>query len=279
MTLFIPLGYAGAVPPEHTSRLCSRCRVGLSQAERGKRWLAMIQILKAADRKRHHLGGVHVCTTLVPSRDGESLSSVLAGITDALLLPGESFEQPTPPPAAHTVLTFVLEGTAEHSAPLRAPSRLPAGSSQIEPLAAEGSGPAGGDRWFNPSPDEVSHLLRFWITRCGSAKEAKRRGNPSLAVQDQSDCTPRLLACPKGSPEHLRGPQGMALWHATMHHGQRWRRALGAGHHAWVNVTSGAVWCCGKLLAAGDTALAHDEPCLRLQARRPAQLFVLEFDV
>ncbi|WP_425509993.1 hypothetical protein [Verrucomicrobium spinosum] len=65
--------------------------------------------------------------------------------------------------------------------------------------------------------------------------------------------------------------------HATLHHGQRWRRSHGAGHHAWIKLTSGDVWCCGKLLAAGDAALAHDEPCLRLQAKRPAQVFVLDF--
>lgn len=238
----------------------------------------MIQILKAADRKHHHLGGAHICTTLVPSQDAAFPSPVLAGITDALLLPGESFDQPTPPSAAHTVLTFVLEGVAERSPPLPlAPSRLSAGSSQIEPLTNTGSDAPGADRWHNPSLDEASHLLRFWFSRCGSARQTKTRANTSSPVHDAS--TPRLLACPNGSPDHLRGPQGMALWHATLHHGQRWRRSLGAGHHAWVNVTSGEVWCCGKLLAAGDAALAHDQPCLRLQARRPAQLFVLEFDV
>lgn len=242
-----------------------------------RRWFAMIQILKAADRKRHHLGGAHVCTTLIPSRQGEFRPQALAGITDALLLPGESFEEPTPPSAAHTVLTFMLEGVAEQSHSLSNPVRLSAGSSQIEPWNAEASGSPGTGRWHNPSTDEVSHLLRFWITRRVSPKEAKTWTKPSISVQASN--TPRLLACPLGSAEHLRGPQGMALWHATLHHGQRWRRALGAGHHTWVNVTSGEVWCCGKLLAAGDAALAHDEPSLRLQARRPAHLFVLEFEV
>lgn len=237
----------------------------------------MLQIVKAAERKHYHVGGVHVCTTLIPTRDAPFPAPILAGITDALLLPGESFEEPAPPPAAHTVLTFVLEGVAERSTPLRAPARLPAGSSQIEPLTVRGSAAPDTERWRNPSTDEVSHLLRFWITRCGSVKGAKTRANPSISAQYTN--SPRLLVCPQGSPDHLRGPQGMALWHATLHHGQRWRRALGAGHHAWVNVTSGEVWCCGKLLAAGDAALAHGEPCLRLQARRPAQLFVLEFDV
>lgn len=239
----------------------------------------MLHILKAAVRKRHHLGGVHICTTLVPSRVEDLPVPILAGITDALLLPGESFDQPAPPPAARTVLTFVLEGNAERSSPSLqpAPYRLPEGSIQIEPLATGGSAAAGADRWHNPSSDEVSHLLRFWITRCGSLPQTLMQAAAPVPAQHLN--VPRLLACPEGSPNHLRCPQGMAWWHATLHHGQRWRRALRAGHHAWVNVTSGEVWCCGKLLAAGDAALAHGEPCLRLQARRPAQLFVLEFDV
>lgn len=238
----------------------------------------MIHILKAADRKRDHLGGVHVCTTLVPCHDANFPPSGLAGITDAILLPGEIFVEPTPPPTARTVLTYVLEGVAERSTPLPwAPSHLTPGSSLIEPLTTGNSASLGGGRWHNPSPVEVSHLLRFWITRRSPARETKTPANPPPAPPDAH--TPRLRACPSGGPNHGCRPQGMALWHTTLHHGQRWRRSLVAGHHAWINVTSGDVWCSGKLLTAGDAALTHDEPCLRLQAKRPAKVFVLEFDM
>ncbi|WP_038166868.1 hypothetical protein [Verrucomicrobium sp. BvORR106] len=237
----------------------------------------MLQILKAADRLRHHLGGVHVCTTLIPKPELGSPPGVLVGITDAILMPGEYFEDSPPPPATHTVLTFMLEGIAQRSPCQGSQSRLTPGSSQIEP-SLDGNHPTGtAQRWHNPSPDKLSRLLQFWISRCPPA--GKLKPTAQTAPLGNGVDGPRLLACPKGSATHLRAPLGMALWQATLHHGQRWRRTLGNGHHAWVTVTAGEVWCCGKLLSAGDAALAHEEPCLRLQARRPAQLFVLEFDV
>ncbi len=155
-------------------------------------------------------GGVHVCTTSVPCQDANFPSSILAGITDAILLPGETFVEPTPPPTANTVLTFVLEGVAEHlTPPPPARSHLTPGSSLMEPLAARDSASFGGDRWHNPSPVEVSHLLRFWIAGCGPARKTKTQAHHSPPLGDAY--TPRWLACPSGGPDHLRSPPGIAL--------------------------------------------------------------------
>lgn len=234
----------------------------------------MIKVYKASKRYQHHLGGAHVCS--IKPEPGSSARPHprlnLAGITDEILLPGEPRIQVPAPAASTMLLTVVLAGQAEMGTSVNDSNhRLPAGTTLWQPVSRDGPATS----WVNPSANEAGHLLRFWIN---GPHELPIPPPQTFLPSPCSKGMPQLLACPQGSPYHIKGPQGMSLWQLNLLHGQRWRRQPRPGQATWITLTSGEVWCCGKILTAGDTAVSSDEPSFRIHARRQSQIFVLEFE-
>jgi len=145
------------------------------------------------------------------------------------------------------IITYVLEGALEHKDSMGNGSIIRPGN--VQRMSA-GTGVQHSE--FNPSRDELVHLLQIWI-------EPDVRGvRPSyeekqFGAQDKKGRL-RLIASPDGRDGSVTIHQDARVYAGVLDAGDSVRQALDLARRAYVHVARGEVNVNGEKLKAGDGA-------------------------
>ncbi len=167
------------------------------------------------------------------------------------------------------IVTYVLEGALEHKDSIGTGSVIRPG--EVQRMSA-GTGIRHSE--YNHSKSDPVHFLQIWIQpeRPGLPPGYEQRALPS------GRGPLRVVATRDGRDGSVTVHQDLTLLVATLEKGQTAEHPLGAGRHAWAQVTRGAVTVNGQALASGDGAALTAEAAVRLEATSgPAE--VLLFDL
>ncbi len=168
-------------------------------------------------------------------------------------------------------LTYVVEGTFEHSDSLGNGGVLPAGSVQRLTL---GSGALHSE--MNHSQTEPMRFIQMWII-------PRERGLPPSLEQKvftRDDRTNVLL--PVITPDGSSGVsvhQEARLFVSRLEAGRSLEHEFAPGFGAYFFLVEGEISLNGERLAAGDAARIRDEGRLRIEARETAELTMVEVRV
>ncbi len=168
-------------------------------------------------------------------------------------------------------LTYVVEGTFEHSDSLGNGGVLPAGSVQRLTL---GSGALHSE--MNHSQTEPIRFIQMWII-------PRERGLPPSLEQkmfSREDRTNVLLAVI--TPDGANGVsvhQEARLFVSRLEAGRSLEHEFAPGFGAYFFLVEGEISLNGERLAAGDAARIRDEGRLRIEARETAELTMVEVRV
>jgi hypothetical protein len=167
------------------------------------------------------------------------------------------------------IVTWVLAGALEHRDSLGNGSVIRPGDAQ---RMSAGTGVTHSE--VNPSAEEPVHLLQIWILpeRAGLPPSYDQRHFAEAERRNRL----RLVAARDGRDGAVTLHQDAAIHAALLDAGAEVERALAPGRHAWLQVARGAVDLNGVRLAAGDGAAASDEPRLRIAAREPCELLLID---
>jgi redox-sensitive bicupin YhaK (pirin superfamily) len=152
------------------------------------------------------------------------------------------------------ILTYVLEGGLTHRDSMGETHTFGAGT--IQAMSA-GTGVIHSE--FNASEHAAGHFLQIWI------EPAMMDAEPSYQqisfAADEKRGRFRLLAAPWGSnhKEAVSIHQDALVYAAVLGPGEKLRRELAPGRHAWVQMARGGVSMNGKALAEGDGASVSGE--------------------
>lgn len=180
--------------------------------------------------------------------------SVLRVINEDFVAPGMGF--PTHPHRDMEIVTWILEGALEHKDSLGTGSVIRPGEAQ---RMSAGTGIRHSE--FNPSKNEIVHLLQIWIlpNRQGVTPSYEQTRFDDAALAERL-C---LIASPDGREGSVTIHQDARVYAARLN-GAEVTHALAPKRRAWVQVARGEVTLNGQRLAAGDGAAVENETMLRL---------------
>ncbi len=168
------------------------------------------------------------------------------------------------------IITYILAGALEHKDSMGNGSIIRPGD--VQRMSA-GTGVRHSE--FNPSQNELVHLLQIWIEPAVTGIEpgyeekhfdpASRRGRL------------RLIASRDGREGSVRIHQDAAVYAALLDGDERVTHALAAGRQAYVHVARGNVTVNGRRLGAGDAAKISGESAVAMDRGEAAE--VLLFDL
>ncbi len=150
------------------------------------------------------------------------------------------------------IITYVLEGALEHKDSMGNGSIIRPGD--VQRMSA-GTGVRHSE--FNPSKDELVHLLQIWI-------EPDVRGiKPSYEEKKFDAASKRGQLCLIGSSNARQGSvkihQNADVYAALLDGAERVVHSLASGRRAFLHVARGSVSANGLALAAGDALKMTDE--------------------
>jgi quercetin 2,3-dioxygenase len=192
---------------------------------------------------------------------------VLRVINEDVVLPGQGFG--THGHRDMEIITYVMHGELEHRDSLGNGGIVRAG--ELQRMTA-GTGIRHSE--FNPSPSEPLHLYQMWLLpdRQGHAPSYEQKaiepGNGASSL--------RLIASPDGRDGSLTIHQNAKVLLGWLEPGQPHVHALEPARHAWIQVVQGSVRLGGQVLHTSDGAAVSNEPTLRLEADKPAQVMVFD---
>jgi len=168
-------------------------------------------------------------------------------------------------------LTYVVEGTFEHSDSLGNGGVLPAGSVQRLTL---GSGALHSE--MNHSQTEAMRFIQMWII-------PRERGLPPSLEQkvfSRDDRTNVLLPVitPDGS-SGVRVHQDARVYVSRLEAGRSVEHDFASGSGAYLFLIDGEISLNGERLAAGDAARIRDEGRLKIEASAASELILVEVRV
>jgi quercetin 2,3-dioxygenase len=189
-------------------------------------------------------------------------------INDDTVQPGQGFG--THGHRDMEIITYVLRGALEHKDSMGNGSVIRPGD--VQRMSA-GTGVRHSE--FNPSPNELVHLLQIWI-------EPNVMGVAPGYEEKQFDAAEkkgrlRLVASPDGRDGSVTIHQDARVYAALLDGADRVTHALAAGRRAYVHVARGAVEVNGIALQGGDGAKIEGERDIALGNAQDAE--VLLFDL
>ena len=150
------------------------------------------------------------------------------------------------------IITYVLEGTLEHKDSMGNGSLIRSGD--VQRMSA-GTGVRHSE--FNPSKDELVHLLQIWI-------EPNVRGiKPSYEEKQFDAAAKRGKLCLIGSSDARHGSvkihQDADVYAALLEDDDRVVHSLASGRRAFLHIARGSVSANGHVLATGDALKVTQE--------------------
>ena len=231
----------------------------------------MLELRKAGERGAANFGWLDSWHTFSFGRyhDPKQVGfSDLLVINDDRVEPGTGFG--THPHRDMEIFTYVLEGALEHKDSMGTGSVIRPGDVQ---MMSAGSGITHSE--FNPSREELVHLLQIWIV------PDRLRVTPRYQQKNFSAAGKRgrlrLIIAPDGADGTL-GVFQDARVHAGLFDGaERTEFVLPAGRYAYVHVARGSLRVNGIPMAAGDGARVREAGTLVFDGGAAAE--VLLFDL
>lgn len=145
------------------------------------------------------------------------------------------------------IVTYVLEGALAHKDSIGRAGTLRPGEFQY---MSAGTGIRHSE--FNPSQDEIVHLLQIWVLPAERDTEPRYE---QRAFPVEPDVLQRI---------DLPIGQDVRLYRATLRGEAALRHELDQGRGAWLQVTRGELALNGTELRAGDGAAVEEEPVLEV---------------
>jgi redox-sensitive bicupin YhaK (pirin superfamily) len=168
------------------------------------------------------------------------------------------------------IISYVLSGALEHKDSIGNGSVLRPGD--VQRMSA-GTGVRHSE--FNPSPEELVHLLQIWIEPAvtGIAPGYEEKHFDAASKRGRL----RLIASSDGRDGSVIIHQDAAVYAALLDGVERATHALAAGRKAYVHVARGGVKVNGHALGGGDAVKISGEPAITLNNGEDAE--VLLFDL
>ena len=172
------------------------------------------------------------------------------------------------------ILTYVLGGTLRHRDSMGNGGDIRHGEIQ---LMRAGTGVMHSE--FNPSPDEVVHLLQIWVLpdQQGLAPGYWQKSIPVAAERGRWCLLVSPDAAHDASDEALHIHQDARVSAAMLDGGETLDYTLVPGRRAYLHVARGSLAANGQALQAGDALTYEDEKRVELGAGKDAE--VLLFDM
>jgi redox-sensitive bicupin YhaK (pirin superfamily) len=167
------------------------------------------------------------------------------------------------------IITYVLDGELSHRD--SAGNEGVVGAGEVQVMSA-GTGIRHAEKNDGSTP---VHLLQLWVEPRHKGNRPRWEQRPFTAEQRQG----KLLPVVSGGdvPDTLTIDQDAVIYVSTLSAGESATHAVRSGHrHAYLFVTQGEVSVNGQPLAAGDQARIEDELTLDIEARRDAELILLD---
>jgi hypothetical protein len=167
------------------------------------------------------------------------------------------------------IITYILEGALEHKDSMGNGSVIRPGD--VQRMSA-GTGVRHSE--FNPSPDELVHLLQIWIEPAvaGIAPGYEEKHFDATSKRGRL----RLIASNDGRDGSVTIHQDAAVYAALIDAGERVSHPLAAGRKAYVHVARGSVTVNGQALAAGDALKIGGEPAVAIDKGNAAEILLFD---
>jgi len=167
------------------------------------------------------------------------------------------------------IITYILEGALEHKDSMGNGSVIRPGD--VQRMSA-GKGVRHSE--FNPSPNELVHLLQIWI-------EPNVIGIQPGYEEKHFDAAARrgrlkLIASSDGRDGSVTIHQDASVYAALIDGNARASQALAPGRKAYVHVARGRVTANGQPLAAGDALKATGESMVVLEKGDNAEILLFD---
>jgi redox-sensitive bicupin YhaK (pirin superfamily) len=231
----------------------------------------MIELRKSAERGHANHGWLdsYHSFSFADYHDPRHMGfAALRVINEDVVQPGQGFG--THGHRDMEIITYILEGALEHKDSMGNGSIIRPGD--VQRMSA-GTGVRHSE--FNPSPQELVHLLQIWIEPAvaGIAPGYEEKHFDAASKRGRL----RLIASGDGREGSVRIHQDAAVYAALLDGDERATHALAAGRRAYVHVARGSVTVNGQRLAAGDAAKISGEAAIAMESGKDAE--VLLFDL
>ncbi len=167
------------------------------------------------------------------------------------------------------IITYILEGALEHKDSMGNGSVIRVGD--VQRMSA-GKGVMHSE--FNPSSQEVVHLLQIWILPNVNSIQPSYEEKHFEAPSKRG--TLRMIASSDGSEGSVTIHQDAAVYAALVDGAERIGHPLQAGRKAYVHVARGALTVSGQALAAGDALKVSGEPAVVLERGTAAEILLFD---
>ena len=232
----------------------------------------MMTIRKAADRGHANHGWLdsHHTFSFANYYDPEHMGfRGLRVINEDRVAPGKGFG--THGHRDMEILSYVLDGQLEHKDNMGTGSIIVPGD--VQRMSA-GRGVMHSE--FNPSHDEPVHFLQIWIEP--AAKGIAPSYEQKRIETDAKRGRFRLIASPDGRDGSVTIHRDVFLYAGVFDGDDTVDHPLAPGRKAYVHVARGAATINGHSLAAGDALRLTDEPAVRLEHARAAEVLLFDLD-
>jgi quercetin 2,3-dioxygenase len=127
---------------------------------------------------------------------------------------------------------------------------------------------------YNASKSEPVHFLQIWLipSERGIAPGYEQRA----FADDTRRGRLRLVASPDGRDASLTIHADAAIYAGSFEQGESAELVIGAGRHAWVQVTRGEVRLNGLDLKSGDGAALSNEAAVRVEGVAGGEVLVFD---
>lgn len=188
-------------------------------------------------------------------------------INDDRVAPGQGF-------ATHShsdmeIITFVLEGAVAHKDSIGNVATIRPG--EVQRMSA-GTGIAHSE--YNPSNDELTHLLQIWILPDRQGLEPSYE-QIAFPLEERLGKL-RLIASPDGKDGSVTIHQNVKLLTAVLEPEQQVTYELERERHGWLQITRGEISIDGQRLEAGDGAAITQERQLKIQAITNSEILLFD---
>lgn len=168
------------------------------------------------------------------------------------------------------IITYIVEGALEHKDSMGTGSVIRRGD--VQRMSA-GTGVRHSE--FNPSKDEVVHLLQIWILPERSGIEPSYEEKTFAPDEKQNQL--RLIGSRDAREGSVRIHQDVDLYAGVLDVGQSVSHAIRDSRKTWLQVVAGAIKLNGKLFQAGDGVATDVAQLLSITATQTSE--VLLFDM
>ena len=167
------------------------------------------------------------------------------------------------------IISYVLQGALAHKDSMGNVERILPG--EVQRMSA-GTGITHSE--FNHDREGTTHFLQIWILpeRSGIAPGYEQKRFDDAEKRGRL----RLLVSPDAADGSLRIHQDARMYAGLFDGTEEGRLALAPGRLGYVHLVRGRATVNGRPLAAGDALLYRDEPEVRIEAGKEAEVLVFD---